>query len=177
VDTPKCENDYVTSKEDSTVTCNVITNDSLPGDVVLSIIQNPTHGTATTDGDSLITYTPDQGFAYLDTISYKICLKDNTSLCDSAIMVVYSQSASGITKPPDKIISIYPNPGNGSLTINTSSPLHLIRVFSLSGSLLRLYRTKSRGTVSHINMNHLHGIFLLEVSTEKGIIRKKVVIR
>jgi|GEM_PF-4994636 len=55
----------------------------------LEIITGPLHGTATVNPDGTISYTPDEGFAGLDSLEYQVC--DDALycllLCDNAIVV------------------------------------------------------------------------------------------
>ena len=176
VDAPQCQDDFVSSKQDSTVTYDVTANDHIPGNVVLTIIGMPSNGTATTNGINTITYTPDSGFAYLDTITYKVCLSDNPSLCDSAMMVVYSEPTGIRHLSPDQI-SVFPNPSTGVITVTATSPIREVKVYALIGSLLQVHRQDTQNISATLNLEPLRGMYLLEVTTKKGVIRKKVLIR
>ena len=136
----------------------------------------PSNGTATTNGINTITYTPDSGFAYLDTITYKVCLTDNPSLCDSAMMVIYSQPTGIHRVTPDQI-SVFPNPSDGIIKVTANSPIREVKVYALTGKLLQVHRQDAQNMSATLNLEPLRGLFLLEVTTEKGVIRKKVLIR
>ena len=176
VDAPKCENDFISSKEDSTVTYDVTANDHIPGTPILTLVDGPTHGTATTDGVKMITYTPDSGFAYLDTITYKICLSENTGLCDSALMVIYSQPTGVSVIYPDQV-NVFPNPTEGRITVTSTTPLQEIKVYSLTGNLLQIHTQEAGNNICTLNLAPLKGMVIMEVITDKGKLRKRIVIR
>ncbi|WP_345271634.1 Ig-like domain-containing protein, partial [Nibrella viscosa] len=52
------------------------------------ITRQPSNGTAVTNSTGTITYTPNAGFAGSDSLIYRICDRVNTSLCDTALLVV-----------------------------------------------------------------------------------------
>ncbi len=177
VDAPRCQDDFVTSKQDSTVTYDVTANDHVPGTAILTITGDPSHGTATTNGVNTITYTPDSGFAYLDTIYYKVCLAENTSLCDSAMMVVYSQPVSAVGTLQPGEVTVFPNPTSGQITVTASEPVQEIRVYSLTGTLLEVKQPLTYDAGTTLDLSSHRGLVMIEIRTEKGIIRKKVLIR
>ncbi len=177
VDAPKCENDFISSKEDSTVTYDVTANDHIPGTAILTIVDGPSHGTATTDGVKTITYTPETGFAYLDTITYKVCLSENTGLCDSALMVIYSQPATGVSVISPDQVTVFPNPTSGAITVTATTPLHEIKVYSLTGNLLQVHTQEAGNNICTLNLAPLKGMVIMEVITDKGRLRKRIVIR
>jgi len=176
VDAPKCVNDFISSKEDSTVTYDVTANDHIPGTPILTLVDGPSHGTATTDGVKMITYIPDSGFAYLDTITYKICLSENTGLCDSALMVIYSQPTGVSVITPDQV-NVFPNPTAGRITVTTTAPLHKIKVYSLTGNLLQIHTQEAGNSICTLNLAPLKGMVIMEVITDKGKLRKRIMIR
>ncbi len=178
VDAPFCAIDYVTTKEDSTVTYDVTTNDHVPGTANLTILQNPVHGTATANTANLITYEPAQGFSGLDTIRYELCLTDNPALCDSSFMVVLVRPPASVASTTFPTVNIFPNPGDGRITVTASSPLQEIRVYSMTGTLLQVHRTNTHNNnTTPLNLALSKGMYLLELNTEKGVINKRIVIR
>ena len=70
----------------------------------ITIITNPKNGTATrstTTGD--ITYTPNNNFAGIDTLYYRICHKSPATGCDTAmqIITILSPDAPNVTSAAD----------------------------------------------------------------------------
>ena len=81
--------DVATTKKNTPVTVNILSNDTPNGTVTVSIYQNPKNGTAVVTGVGLastIVYIPTPGFCGArDTLRYQIC---NSNGCDSALVVV-----------------------------------------------------------------------------------------
>ena len=71
-DAPVANDDSATTGEDTPVTIDVLANDSDPdGDALtVSIVTQPSYGTAAVNGDNTVTYTPDPGFAGDDVFDY-----------------------------------------------------------------------------------------------------------
>jgi len=176
VDKPKCSNDYHTITQDSVLTVDVTENDDIPGTATLTIIQDPAHGTASTNDVNTITYDPADDFTGLDTVAYKIALTSNTALYDSALLVVYVTEATAVEKITNERISIWPNPSDGRLTVSATTPVKRIRVYTVTGTLLREI-VPGYGNAVPLLLQQSEGIYLLEITTEKGKIRKKILIR
>jgi len=82
-------NDTVETNLNTSVDINVISNDIPQGAIdpsTLTIVDQPSHGTAMVVADSLITYTPNQYYAGNDEFVYKIC--DYFMNCDEATVLV-----------------------------------------------------------------------------------------
>lgn len=173
---PECSNDYVTIDKNQDTTVNVTTNDQIPGSFTLTLLNDPPHGTAVNNNDGTITYTPDQDFLGLDTVSYQVCLVSNPSYCASADLVLLVQSPSAVNNTETVAVNLYPNPGNGDFEITSEVPVQGIRVISLAGKVVlqKNYRDNRSKVSLHLDQK---GIFLLEISTEKGAIRRKLMIR
>jgi hypothetical protein len=87
-DPPVAVDDEETTDEDTPVVIDVLDNDSDPDDPLdePDVIDDPANGTITVNGDSTITYTPDDNFVGQDTFTYAIC--DPEPLCDTAIVII-----------------------------------------------------------------------------------------
>jgi VCBS repeat-containing protein len=87
-DFPVAENDTDTTNEDTPVSGNVRSNDTLSGDGgnLISVVDPPNHGTLTLDTAGNFTYTPAANFNGLDSFIYQLCDVDND--CDTALVVI-----------------------------------------------------------------------------------------
>ncbi len=176
VDKPECNNDYYTITQDSVLTADVTGNDDIPSNATLSIIKDPSHGTASTDGTANITYDPDNDFSGLDTIIYKVTLTENAALYDTALMVVYVKEPTAVEQILHERISVYPNPSDGRMTVTATSPIRAVRIYSVAGTLLREIFAGRTSSVT-LTLDQPRGVYLMEIQTAKGTLRKKIMIR
>ncbi len=79
-----------------------------------------------------------------------------------------------------ELFSVYPNPGRGFITIHTDTldiSQSKIRVFNINGSVMVNYNLKTRED-AYLDLSHFeNGIYIIEISFEGYIERKKVVIQ
>jgi gliding motility-associated-like protein len=69
------------------VTFNVYPNDT--GDETsITVITQPNNGSITENGNGEMTYTPDNGFSGVDTLTYLICDPNCTNTCDTATVFI-----------------------------------------------------------------------------------------
>ncbi len=89
-DPPVAEDDSAATSEDTPVNVDVLGNDSDPDSPlgIPDIIDGPSNGSASVNGDSTVTYTPDENFVGVDSFTYAICDDGMPSLCDTATVVV-----------------------------------------------------------------------------------------
>jgi hypothetical protein len=95
----------------------------------------------------------------------------------------YHQGAEGCGNPfvglsdveiNDISISLYPNPANESITINSDNIINSIVIFNPLGQ--RIYQTKVNDKSKSIDINSLSkGIYIIGVNTDKGYIKKKLI--
>ncbi len=108
--------DNATTKKNTSVTINVLLNDTPNGTVTVSINQNPKNGTAVVTNNQVV-YTPTTGFCGAsDTLRYKIC---NNFDCDSAFVII--TVTCDTTPPPAKPIAVADNAAtkkNTPVTVN-----------------------------------------------------------
>lgn len=87
---PDAVDDSSTTPVNTTVTIDVVANDSDPDGDPISVasVQSPTaqNGTTVNNGNGTVDYTPPAGFNGTDTFTYQIC--DDGGLCDSATVGV-----------------------------------------------------------------------------------------
>lgn len=183
IDAPVTDNDYVSMSENDTVTCNVIDDDDVPGDFNLTIIQYPNNGSAEIEGDSSITYIPDAGFTGLDTVMYKVCMVANPSLCDSSIMVILVEEATGvITRDLSTRMHVYPNPNNGIFTLSLNLPeiesTIQIRLLNITGKTVFEKKLETGGKQKIIidPENIPPGLYFMNITVNGININRKVII-
>ena len=85
---PIANNDAVSTLKNAAITITALANDNTNGALIspLSILLNPSKGTASVDGSNRIVYNPQLGFCGgNDTLTYKICNADG---CATAKVVV-----------------------------------------------------------------------------------------
>ncbi len=87
-DPPQAFDDSATTAENTSVTVNVLANDHDPDGDPLSVTgaTNPPNGSAVVNPDKTITYTPDSGFAGIDSFDYTI--SDGTGGSDTATVTI-----------------------------------------------------------------------------------------
>lgn len=88
---PVAVNDSVTTPFETLVTVNVIDNDLDPNatDVIsVSSVFGATNGTATSNGNGTVDFTPSAGFSGQATFQYILCDNASPSLCDTATVYV-----------------------------------------------------------------------------------------
>ncbi|RAI97710.1 gliding motility-associated-like protein [Chitinophaga skermanii] len=87
---PTANNDRVTTKANTTVTGNVLDNDTDPDrdNLTVSVISNVQHGTITFPANGSFSYTPSLNFTGLDSLVYRVCDNGTPNLCDTAVLYI-----------------------------------------------------------------------------------------
>ena len=68
---------------------NVVVNDSLATDQYsISVLQQPSNGIVSYNGEGVFTYTPAEDFRETDIMAYEICYDECPDLCDLAIVTI-----------------------------------------------------------------------------------------
>jgi gliding motility-associated-like protein len=125
-------NDSATGENETTISIDVVDNDSQTGGVV-HVITQPSHGTADVTTDNMVTYTPDGTYDGLDSIQYTICDSFCGDFCDTAwvyIDVLTFFIPSGISPNGDgindefEIVGLFKFPG------------HHLQIFNRWGDML-----------------------------------------
>ncbi|MFK7772199.1 MAG: Ig-like domain-containing protein [Saprospiraceae bacterium] len=127
---PVANNDTGSTSSCSSVTINVVDNDTDPeaGLLTVTSLGTSSNGTWVNNGTGFVTFTPNTGFTGIDVVNYTIC--DPTNLCDNATVTVTvnaniapvanDDSETALIDAP-KIIDVLVNdsdPDGGTLTIN-----------------------------------------------------------
>ena len=84
---PVAEPDTATTPENTAVTVTVLNNDTdAEGDLIVTAVSMPTHGTASVNPDGTISYTPDEDYTGTDSFTYTVC--DEANVCVEAGVTV-----------------------------------------------------------------------------------------
>ncbi|MDV3470296.1 Ig-like domain-containing protein, partial [Stenotrophomonas sp. C3(2023)] len=71
---PDAANDALPAAAVGTSVLDVLANDTVPANPVVTIAVPPTNGTAVVNADGSLSYTPTAGFTGTDTLTYQVCL-------------------------------------------------------------------------------------------------------
>lgn len=82
------------------------------------------------------------------------------------------KASSGINELTEININIYPNPSNGMININTNETIENINITDVNGKLVRHQTDNSPIDLSQ----NSKGIYFVNITTEKGVINKKIVL-
>jgi hypothetical protein len=98
---PTANDDSLTTVADTSITANVLANDSDPDGDTLTItsITDPANGSATSNGNGSVTYTPDPGFVGSDSFDYTA--SDGKGGSDTATVSVTVEAADGVASTFD----------------------------------------------------------------------------
>ncbi len=117
---PTANADEQTTAFNTNVTIPVLTNDvdraNRPATLTLVsapvITRQPANGVVTINGDGTLLYNPDNTFAGIDTLIYRICDNVNPALCDTARVIIHILSA-----PPVAVNDVYTVGFNITVTV------------------------------------------------------------
>ena len=133
---PIAENDSVVTVSGSSVSGNVLSNDSDgngdPLTVEVSATVLPENGILSINPDGSFDYTPNAGFNGEDTFKYVVCDDSNPKQCDTAQVVI---TVRAVNRPPiasiDSIDAPEDTPVNGTLLDNVIDPENGVLTFTL----------------------------------------------
>jgi len=119
-DPPVAQDDSITTSEDTAITANVVSNDSDPDGNLnpgsVTITQAPAHGSAVSNGDGTVTYTPSANYNGLDSFRYQVCDTDNA--CDTAQVSV---TVTPVNDPPVANNDTASTPEDNAVIINVAA--------------------------------------------------------
>lgn len=95
VDPPLAEDDTVSTPQDVPITIDPTDNDNSPtgGPLVVEEVSNGEHGRCEIVGNQKVQYLPDDGFFGVDSCSYTTCYKNDSELCDEAVIFIEVEEA------------------------------------------------------------------------------------
>jgi len=75
----------------------------------------------------------------------------------------------------DNTMSIYPNPASESITISSDNIIKYLEIYNPLGQ--KVYQTKVNAKSKSIDINSLSkGIYIIGVNTDKGYVKKKIIV-
>ncbi len=163
-------NDSYTGNQDNAITCTVLTNDVDPENAInnasLSIVTQPTNGSAVVVGSSII-YSPTIGFAGTDNFSYQICDGGSPATCDIAT-VTLNLNAVGIAENSIKNLEIK-SIGNALHFVGSEKMDANYVVYNLTGSIIQ------KGKIApQVSFNEKAGVYLISVVSSTGTVTKRI---
>lgn len=133
-DPPVANDDSVTTQEDVAVTINAAANDAdVDGNLNPSsaiVLNGPTHGTLTNNGDGTFSYVPAANYFGPDGFTYQIC--DTEGQCDAATVTI---NVTPVNDPPVALDNSYATAQDTALTIGASEGV-LINDSDIDGDTL-----------------------------------------
>lgn len=76
----------------------------------------------------------------------------------------------------ESLVSVYPNPSQGSVSIESTLVMERIEIRNITGELIEIINPKSFGTV-HLELAKESGIYFVDIHTENGRVSKKVLVQ
>lgn len=169
--TPTAENDMKSTYYEFGMTMNVLDNDIVPNEAILSveIIQNPSNGSASVNNDNTILYTPNNGFSGNDVFSYRVCNNNLDNWCDAASVSV---SVGTVSNELEEIsageIYLYPNPirKGENLHFSDFEKIESINIYDFQGK--EVYNSKNITPNSLITSFLNSGFYIVKFSLREG---------
>jgi len=157
---PVARDDYAETDEDTSVTINVLSNDTDPDGDTLSVVSvsEPEHGRAVINEDGTITYIPDPNFSGYDSFTYTV--EDEEGLRAEATVTVYVRPVidygriNGRVFLDENMNGVYGS-GEGLLSGIT------VNLYDAEGNLLRSTITGPDGSYSFDNLEP--GVYTISV--------------
>jgi hypothetical protein len=121
-----------------------------------------------------IYYKPDPNI--VGTITGTIITRsENTQINVIYVTVMASNTTAIGNKYIDNTVFVYPNPSNGNLkTESKSSPIIGYKIINSMGDLIESKSSLSSSLISIDISSHPNGLYVIEITTSKGTVRRKV---
>ncbi|MFZ4707737.1 MAG: T9SS type A sorting domain-containing protein [Bacteroidales bacterium] len=116
---------------------------------------------------------------FTTSYTYKYWDNTGTELIGGDSSYYYSHTVVGINKlvAQDQSISIFPNPGNGKITLNSYNAITSIEIYNLVGETIYSDFNLSCQTTKAVDISNVSkGIYFVKVQIGKKEINKKIVI-
>lgn len=117
---PVANNDNATIPQDTPAIINLVSNDTdVNGNLdpaSVTVISNPSNGTAVRSDPGRVTYTPNSGYSGTDAFTYRVC--DTLNACDTAVVNI---TITAVNSPPQANDDSATTPQDTAVTINVAS--------------------------------------------------------
>ncbi|WP_131655705.1 Ig-like domain-containing protein, partial [Methylocucumis oryzae] len=113
--------DNVTLNQDSSVTIDVLANDSFEGSPVITDVTTPSHGTVEINADGTVTYTPNPGYTGNDSFTYTVTSPDGITET-ATVNIVVNPVNHAPTASNDTGIGLEDDVQTGNVLANDSDP-------------------------------------------------------
>lgn len=147
----------------------------LDGDeLVALIVDPPANGEIILNNDGSFVYYPHENFKGNDTITY--CLYDGYNINTPNIAIFTVENTTGIENIINfsDILSVFPNPFQSNITVETTIPFTEISLFDINGKRIKEFNFK--GYTYTIDLSNLSvGVYLLVVQIDEEYHSVKIV--
>lgn len=107
------------------------------------------------------------------TVTVTATTNDASGVTGSTVITISNQSSVGINEKTNiSSLSIYPNPVNSQLTINSNAKIETIEIIDIMGKTIKTITSSS----NTIDVSHLtRGVYFLQMQTAKGLVSTKFI--
>ena len=101
-------------------------------------------------------------------------LSDDVCLSTDSI---YNENWTGINHPikDSLVISIYPNPSKGFLNVESPIPITNYSIYNIQGQLMNKVKVNTASSFEINLSDNLNGMYFLKITTQQGMIVKKII--
>ena len=125
------------------------------------------------EGENQMTLEVTQAGVYHVTAAPEACPDMEASTQGTPIIVEIDEDCSlSVTNPSVQAFSFWPNPAKGVVNLNSAEAIEVVRIFDMSGKLIKNIRSSSQIDVSDI----APGLYLMEAETHRRKAIRKIVI-
>jgi hypothetical protein len=145
----------------------VLANDTdCEGNLTVTIISGPTHGTASVLGGREVVYNPNHNFSGLDSIWYKDT-NGNGDTAD-ALLVIYVSNNTSISSVNEVALQLYPVPATDELNVQFENPGKCeAYIYDMSGKLVRGFELNENN--NHLSLDGLsNGFYTIQIADKQG---------
>ena len=114
----------------------------------------------------------------LTITNIRLIRNDNTEIgTNPQTGVVSVNTTTGIENSNGYSVAVFPNPAKGQLNVRTeNAQIETIMMYNISGQLVKQLNNVN-GNISSFNVNELsQGVYMIQITTDKGVENRKVVI-
>jgi len=174
---PTALNDVVTVMQDTATIIDVLENDSDADGMLdptsVTILIDPSEGSATVNANGSITYDPGDGYTGPDEITYIVCDNGDPAGCDTGIVTITVEQVTGVFDMALEDLSVYPNPTAGAVFIRTGrETVGSVSLSNILGGEMRqiTYEPTNDGIRIDLSQEQIaDGIYWLQIVDKSGM--------